>query len=79
MHTPASDLERLRAIAEDMERDRETFDFKIAIDARAHEIKLRAVCDHVPIYLISCLRGRLWCQKRAGTGDCGHSPEKYRP
>ncbi len=79
MDTPASDLERLRAVAGDLERDREAFKLKVAIDARAHEIRLRAVCDHVPIYLISCLRGRLWCQKRAGTGDRGRSPEKYRP
>ena len=46
MHTPASDMERLRAVGGDLERDRETFDLKIAIDARAHEIRLRAVCGY---------------------------------
>ena len=29
-----------------MERDRETYDLKIAIDARAHEISLCAVCGY---------------------------------
>jgi hypothetical protein len=44
VNTPTSDLERLQAVGGDLERDRETFDFKIANDARAHEIELRAVC-----------------------------------
>jgi hypothetical protein len=41
VHTPAGDLERLRAVRGDLERDREPFDLKIAIEARAHEIEMR--------------------------------------
>ena len=40
----AGDLERLRASEGDFERDGQTFDLEVAIYARAHEIRLRAVC-----------------------------------
>ena len=43
MDTPASDLERLRALRGDLERNCEAFDLKIAIDSCAHEIRLRSM------------------------------------
>jgi len=40
----AGDAERFGTIGSAVKRDREAFDLEVAIDARAHEIRLRSVC-----------------------------------
>jgi hypothetical protein len=42
----AGDAERFDAIGGVVKRDGQAFDLEVAIDARAHEIRLRAVCGY---------------------------------